>query len=234
MSVASQKGLIAAAGPDVVIVATTESVRKAFEGPSSGDSGFRPFQPQLTLPLPMKISQLTFSSDEAYLVLSAAEGGGLAVYEVQALLQGSTNPAFQVSTNGQALRALIPNPKAERGEFIAVVTNDGNLMMANLKERNFVSGPNGQVLKDGVSCISWSTQGKQLVAGLGNGTVFQMKPDGSGTGEIPVPPNMESGHHGTQDSKLINFIANKLTEYSIFNYLAGESYFSHCPYPNQF
>ena len=48
MSVASRKGLVAAAGPDAVIVATTESVRKAFEGPVTGDGNVKPFQPQLT------------------------------------------------------------------------------------------------------------------------------------------------------------------------------------------
>ncbi|RDW85028.1 hypothetical protein BP6252_02618 [Coleophoma cylindrospora] len=204
LSVASRKGLVAAAGPDVVIIATTESVRKAFEGPSSGGSNLKPFQPQLTLPMPMRISQLAFSSDETYLVLSAAEGGGLAVYDVQAILQGSTESAFQMSTNGQALRALIPNPSPERGEFIAVVTNDGNLMMANLKERSFVPGTNGQVLKDGVSCLSWSTQGKQLVAGLGSGSAIQMTPDGTVKAEIPVPPNMEPGHHTSSITWLEN------------------------------
>ncbi|KAL3418983.1 hypothetical protein PVAG01_09204 [Phlyctema vagabunda] len=206
MSVASQKGLIAAAGPDVVVVGTTQSVRKAFEGPSNGDSDFRPYQPQLTIPMPMKISQLAFSSDETYLILSAAEGGGLAVYEVQTLLQGSTESVFQMSTEGQTLRALIPNPKAERGELIAVVTNDGNLMIANLKERSFVSGSHGQVLKDGVSCISWSAQGKQLVAGLGNGTVVQMKPDGTGTGEIPASPTLDGVHHVSSISWLENHV----------------------------
>jgi nucleoporin NUP159 len=196
MSVASRKGLVAAAGPDAVIVATTDSVRKAFEGPNTGDGNQKPFQPQLSLPMPMRISQLSFSADETYLVLSAEVGGGLAVYEVQALLQGSTQSAFELSTNGQSLRALIPNPTPEKGELFAVVTADGNLMMANLKERTFISGPNGQVLKEGVSCLSWSSKGKQLVAGLGNGTAFQMTPEGLGKGNIPRPPSVEQDHHG--------------------------------------
>jgi nucleoporin NUP159 len=196
MSVASHKGLVAAAGPDAVIVATTESVRKAFDGPESGDGHVKPFQPQLKLPMPMRISQLAFSADESYLVLSAENGGGLAVYEVQALLQGNTQSAFELSTNGQALRALTPNPGSEKCELFAVVTTDGNLMMANLKERNFIQGPNGQVLKDGVSCISWSTKGKQLVAGLGNGTAYLMTPEGAEKGDIPKPPNVSDGDHG--------------------------------------
>lgn len=201
MSVASQKGLVAAAGPDEVIVATTESVRKAFEGPDSGDGNLKPFQPQLKLPMPMRVSQLAFSADESYLVLSAETGGGLAVYDVQALLQGSTQSTFELSTNAQALRALAPNPTPEKGELLALVTANGNLMMANLKERNFVSGPNGQVLKSGVSCVSWSTKGKQLVAGLGDGTAYQMTPEGEGKAEIPRPPNVDGGDYGKHPHK---------------------------------
>ena len=196
MSIASQRGLVAASGPDAVVVATTDSVRKAFEGPNSGDGNLKPFQPQLKLPMPMRVSQLAFSADESYLVLSAETGGGLAVYDVQALLQGSTQSSFELSTNGQALRALTPNPTPEKGELLALVTTDGNLMIANLKERNFVAGPNGQVLKTGVSCVSWSPRGKQLVAGLGDGTAYQMTPEGDGKAEIPRPPDVDRADHG--------------------------------------
>lgn len=196
MSIASQKGLVAAAGPDALIVATTDSVRKAFEGAVSGDGNLKPFTPQLTIPMPMRISQVVFSADESCLVLSAETGGGLAVYDVQALLNGSTQAAFELSTNGTSLGALVPNPTPEKGELLALITNDGYLMMANLKERSFITGPNGQVLKDGVSCLSWSTRGKQLVAGLGNGTAYQMTPEGEVKAEIPRPPNVSANDHG--------------------------------------
>lgn len=210
MSVASQKGLVAAAGPDAIIVATTESVRKAFEG-SGGDGNLKPFQPQLKLPMPMRVSQLAFSADETYLVLSAENGGGLAVYEVQALLQGSTNSAFELSTNGQSLRALVPNPTSEKAELFALVTTDGNLMMADLKNRKFIAGASGQTtLKDGVSCISWSAKGKQLVAGLINGTAYQMTPEGEAKAEIPKPPSVSSGDHGTSLKILLKTKINLL------------------------
>jgi nucleoporin NUP159 len=196
MSIASQKGLLAAAGPDAVIVASTDSVRKAFQEPRSGDSEVRPFRPQLTLPMPMRVSQVAFTADESYLVLSAEIGGGLAVYEVQSLLSGSTERAFEMPTNSLALRALVPNPTPEKGELLAIVTKDGKLMMANLKEKNFVSGANGPVLKEGVSCVSWSTKGKQLVAGLGDGSCFQITPEGEGKGDIPRAPNVDLNYHG--------------------------------------
>lgn len=189
LSIASRKSLVAAAGPDQVILATTESVRKAFETPKNGDSDIRGFQPQLKIPMPMRVSQLYFTADENYLILSAETGGGLAVYEVQSLLQNSTNSAFELSTNGETLRALIPNPTPEKAELCAIVTNNGNLHMANLKERT-ISNP----LKTQVSCVSWSAKGKQLCAGLADGTVHQMTPEGEGKAEIPKPPNMGDCH----------------------------------------
>ncbi|KAB8299264.1 hypothetical protein EYC80_001349 [Monilinia laxa] len=193
MSIASHRGLLAAAGPDAIVVARTESVQKAFEAPGSGN--FKSFQPELRIPMSMRVSQLAFSADDAYLVISAEAGGGLAVYEVDALLNGSTQTAFEVPTSGESLRALVPNPTRDKGELLAVVTVDGNLMMANLKDRAFKSGPNGQILRSGVSCVSWSTKGKQLVAGLGDGSAVQMTPEGEIKAEIPKPPGINDGDH---------------------------------------
>lgn len=196
MSIASQKGLIAAAGPGSVVIATTDAVRKAFEAPKSGESEIRAFQPQLEIPMNMRLSQVAFTADENLLVLSAENGGGLAVHEVQKLLSGDTQRAFEMPTNAVPLRALVPNPTPEKAELLAIVTTDGKLMMANLNERRFLPGINDQVLKEGVSCISWSTKGKQLVAGLGDGTAYQMTPDGGKKADIPRPPAVDSSHYG--------------------------------------
>lgn len=190
ISIAPRQGLVAAAGPDAVVLASTEAVRKAFESPKDGDSEIRSFEPQLKLALPIRLCQLAFTADESYLILSAEQGGGLAVYQVQALQQGSTQTAFEIPTNGESLRALVPNPRPEKGELCAVVTKEGKLLMANMKDRNFISGPNGQILKDQVSCVAWSTKGKQLVAGLGDGTIQQMTPEGNIKAEIPRPPEL--------------------------------------------
>ncbi|KAM0332377.1 hypothetical protein ACHAQA_002654 [Verticillium albo-atrum] len=189
LAIAAHKGLVAAASPDSIIIATTESVRKAFDGEKQGDSDVRGFQPQLKLPLPMRVSQLAFTADETYLILSAESGGGLAVYEVQSLLQGNTQASFELSTNGETLRALIPNPTPEKAELCAIVTTNGNLHMANLKERQL-----SNILKSQVSCVSWSTKGKQLVAGLADGTVHQMTPEGEAKAEIPRPPSVSNAH----------------------------------------
>ncbi|KAI1202422.1 hypothetical protein F5X97DRAFT_237569 [Nemania serpens] len=195
LSIASRRGLVAAAGPDGVAVASTDAVRKAFEAPKDGESETRLFTPQLKIPLSLRISQLTFSADEAYLILSAEQGGGLAVYDVNALQQGSTQTAFQIPTNGQSLRALVPNPRPEKAELCAVVTNDGKLLMANFKEGGFVSRDPSKILREQVSCVAWSNRGKQLVAGLGDGTMCQLTPEGDVKAEIPRPPQLDPSYY---------------------------------------
>ncbi|KAF6240008.1 hypothetical protein HO173_001616 [Letharia columbiana] len=204
LSVAPKKGLLAAAGPESVIVAGTESVRQGFSAESVADGTTKPFTPQLTLNVGMRVSQVAFSADESFLVLSAENGGGLAVYDVQSLMQGSTESAFQLTTNGTALRALLPNPTPERAELFAAVSTNGQLLMANLKSREFFSGPQGQLLKDGVSCVSWSARGKQLIAGLGNGTCYQMTPEGEGKAELSRPPGLDGDQHVSSISWLEN------------------------------
>ncbi|KAG8532752.1 uncharacterized protein KY384_002630 [Bacidia gigantensis] len=172
----------------------TEAVRQAYSSPDGGNT--KPFTPQLTLNLGMRVSQVAFSADEEFMVLSAESGGGLAVYQVQSLMQGSTQPAFGLSTNGVSVRALLANPTAEKAEFFAVVDTNGQLMMANLKSRQFHSRAQGQVLKDAVSCVSWSNKGKQLVAGLANGACIQLTPEGDAKAEFPAPPSLPSEQYG--------------------------------------
>ncbi|KAI4172778.1 MAG: hypothetical protein LQ343_003370 [Gyalolechia ehrenbergii] len=195
LSVASQIGLLAAAGPSSVVIAKTEAVRKAFAANDGAVGNVKAFTPQLTLDLGIRISHVAFSADEKFLILSAEEGGGLAVYDVQSLLHGNTQSAFEISTNGASLRTLLPNPTAERAELLAVVTVKGQLLMANLASRQFVKGPQGTTLKEGVSCVSWSTRGKQLVAGLGDGSCYQLTPEGEGKNNIPPPPDLEVDQH---------------------------------------
>lgn len=189
ITIAARKGLVAAAGPDGITIATTDAVRKGFDGDREGDSDIRNFEPQLKLPLPMRVSHIAFTADETYLILSAESGGGLAVYDTQSLLQGNSQAAFELPTNGESLRALVPNPTAEKAGLCAIVTNNGNLHMASLKEKQ-ISSP----LKSQVSCISWSTRGKQLLAGLADGTIHQMTPEGEAKGEIPSPPSVTNAH----------------------------------------
>ena len=210
LSIASNRGLLAAAGPDSVVIAKTETVREAFSAARTTGSPIKPFTPQLILPIGIRVSQVAFSADESYLAISAEVGGGLAVYDVEAIMQGNTTPAFQLSTNSVSLRALTPNPTPEKAELFAVVTVNGELMIANLKMRQLLNGPHGIIMKDGVSCVSWSTKGKQLVAGLGNGAAYQMTPEGEGKADIPKPPAIEGDQHGMYESLSNDFVIDVL------------------------
>ncbi|KAF2144631.1 uncharacterized protein K452DRAFT_144834 [Aplosporella prunicola CBS 121167] len=194
LAVASQKGLLAAAGPESLVVASTDAVRAALHSKDQAQDGIINFEPQLTIPGP-RLSQVAFTSDDQHLVLSAESGGGLAIHDVAALLNGKTESTFQLATEGMAVRSLNPNPAPEHAEFIAVVLTGGQLMLANLKERSFVKPNNNAVLKSGVSCVSWSNKGKQMIAGLGDGTAFQLKPDGSAQAVVPRPPQLEGDQH---------------------------------------
>lgn len=192
--VASRQELVAAAGPDTLVIARTTTVRDAYEKDVPAENNVKPFTPELTIPIP-RISHLAFSSDESFLIICADDGGGLQVYDVDGLKQGNTNPAFQLATNGVSVRALVPNPASENGHIIALVLTDGKLMLADLKSRNFQAGKNGMVLREGVSCISWSVKGKQIVAGLGNGIALQLDPSGDIKAEIPRPPQLDGDQH---------------------------------------
>ncbi|PGH04645.1 hypothetical protein AJ80_08479 [Polytolypa hystricis UAMH7299] len=202
LSVASSKGLLVAAGPEGLVIASTDSVRKAYSAEASGESEIRPFQPQLQIPLPQKASHVAFSADENVLVVAAADGSGLIAYDVAGLLQGNTQPALTLGMNGASLRALVPNPTI--AELFAAVTTNGELLMANLKSNQLVQGPSGPVLKTGVSCVSWSTKGKQLVAGLADGSASQMTPEGEQKAQIPKPADLEDNQHVSAISWLEN------------------------------
>lgn len=178
------------------MIANTDKVREAFkaDGPKTSNN-VKSFEPQLTLSTP-RISHVAFSSDSKYLTICADEGGGLAVYDVDALVgNGAKEPAFQINTEGIQVRAFMPNPSAELGHVVALVLADGKLMFADLNARQIMKGSNGAVVHEGVSCASWSAKGKQIVAGLGDGRAVQMTQDGQVKAEIPYPSGFEGGHH---------------------------------------
>lgn len=177
------------------MIGSTAAVRSAFtqEGPS--ENNVKNFSPQLKLPIP-RVSQVAFSADESTLTISADEGGGLAVYDVQSMKQGNTEPAFQISTNGISVRCLVPNPSEDNAHVVALVLAKGQLMLANLRDRQLVSNANGPVMMEGVSSVAWSPKGRQLVAGLANGTAVQMTPEGAIKAEIPRPPQLDGDQHG--------------------------------------
>ncbi|KAL8869072.1 MAG: hypothetical protein Q9174_004546, partial [Haloplaca sp. 1 TL-2023] len=200
LSVASRNGLLAAGGPEQVVIASTQAVREAYRTTSGADGNVKSFTPQLTLELGIRPSQVAFSADESYLVVSAESGGGLAVYDVRKLSQGSTQSTFEVATNDAALRTLLPNPSPETAGLLAAVTTHGELLMVDLATRQVES------LQRNVSCVSWSARGKQLVAGLGDGSCSQLTPEGTLKATIPRPPDLEGDQYVSALSWLENDI----------------------------
>ncbi|PNS17951.1 hypothetical protein CAC42_3910 [Sphaceloma murrayae] len=190
LSVASSKGLLAAAGPDSLIIGTTDSVRSAFTSDAPEDNGAKPYSSLARIQIP-RVSQVSFSSDGSCLVIAAEEGGGLAVYNTEALKQGQDQPAFQLATNGIPVRVLAANPAPEFFHLFAVVLGGGQLLIADLKERKLVTGSSGTYFKEGVSCVSWSAKGKQMVAGMEDGTAAQFDHQGNQKASITAPPELD-------------------------------------------
>jgi len=204
LAIASRKGLLAAAGPDALVLASTQSVRDALRSDTTTEDGkTRTIQPQITIRQP-RLGHVAFSADESVLVMSKQEGGGFIAYQVDRVEAGQIEPALQISTNNVGLRALVPNPIPESAELFAGITYNGELLLADLKAAQLRSGPNGSVLKTGVSCLSWSNRGKQLVVGLADGTATQLKPDGTVVSDIPRPPSVSSEVHVSGISWLEN------------------------------
>ncbi|KIV80821.1 hypothetical protein PV11_08297 [Exophiala sideris] len=204
LSIASTKGLLAAAGPDALYITSTDKVREAFQSPDpSKDEKTRPYNPEIKIPQ-ARLSQVVFSADDSVLVVSGEQDGGVAAFQVDSLTKGQLEPAVQIPTNGQSLRALVPNPVPESAELFALITTTGSLMLLDLKAGSMRSGSNGVVLKDGASCLSWSNRGKQLVVGLADGTAVQLKPDGTVVAQIPKSASISAGVHVSGISWLEN------------------------------
>jgi nucleoporin NUP159 len=203
LSVASSKGFLAAGGPDGVVIVKTDSARQATYAKAAEGDDIRTIEPEVKLPLP-RPSHVVFSMDETVLVVSPQERGGLIAYQADGLFNGRTQPALQIDTKNTGLRTLIPNPSPEVAELFAAVTTDGELLMADLRSGGLRESANGVVLKTGVTCVSWSNRGKQLVAGLANGSAVAIAPDGSVKADIPKPPTLPDNMHVSAMSWLEN------------------------------
>ena len=200
LSIASNKGILAAAGPNSLVIASTEKVRSEYirrrktkEDGSGDEPQIKLLEPEATLSVP-RVSHVAFSADESCLVIAAEEGGGLAVYDTSAVADGSQEPAFQLSTNGTAVRHLLPNPNsaADLAPFFGIVLSNGQLLLADLKERKLVQTTGGTpVFCEQVCSAAWSKLGKQIIAGLEDGTATQIDRAGVVKDRIPQPPQLE-------------------------------------------
>lgn len=198
IATASRRGLVVGGGPEGLVVATTKSVRDALLATGQEGEKVKPFEPQGRIPLSSRPTHVTFCSEENALVV-ATESDGLLIYDSSALLQPNVQPSILIPTNGTSLRALIGNPAPETekvSSFVAMVTINGDLLLANLKDGSLTSGPSGSTLRNGVSSVAWSPKGKQLIAGLADGTCCQLDPQGVAKADIPRPPELQGNKHG--------------------------------------
>jgi nucleoporin NUP159 len=192
LSVAPRRGLLAAASPDKLVIASTEKVRKAFQEKAGKNDIVADFSPDATLPVP-QLRHVAFSTDEDFLVTSAEHGGGLSVYSVDDLLKGNTQPGVQIATDNTSVRALLPNPAPEQAHYMAIVLDSGRLDITDITKGNAKT-----VHSEGVTCASWSQKGKAIVAGLEDGTasIHLVSSLDQVKGKIPRPPGIDENFMG--------------------------------------
>jgi nucleoporin NUP159 len=205
LSVASRPGLLAAAGPNILVITSTDGVRKAFGNKTASDDNkdesalserdvdvVSDFTPDVTIST-SNLRQVAFSTDGEFLATSAEETGGVAVYDVNAILkQGRKDPAHEMSTENIPVRALLPNTAGEYGQYFAVVLDSGKLQLFNVAD-----GKKAPIREDGVNCTAWSTRGKAVVAGLADGTLAIHMTSGELKGIIPRPPEVDESYEVT-------------------------------------
>ncbi|KAF7116479.1 hypothetical protein CNMCM5793_004767 [Aspergillus hiratsukae] len=193
LAVAPTKGIVAGAAPNSLVIASSEAVRKAISA-TTGESKVKtkPFEPQATLPLPARPTHVAFASGDNALILATENGAELAVYQTATLLTGNPQPALAIPMNGTTLRAMAPNPAPPEdilSSLVALVTANGELLIADLKGASLIRGPNGQ-----------------LVAGLADGAAVQLTPDGTQKDVIPRPSDLEGDCHVSSIAWLENDI----------------------------
>ncbi|KAF1839747.1 hypothetical protein BDW02DRAFT_563796 [Decorospora gaudefroyi] len=207
LSVASKPGLLAAAGPDTVIVTSTDGVRQAFHNKTTSDviekhddprlaerdiDIVADFTPDVTISAP-NVRHVAFSTDGEFLVICAGETGGLAVFDAVGIVQaGKREPELSVNTDDTPVRALLPNPVSEFGHFFAVVLESGKLQVCNVQD-----GTKKSILDNSVNCVAWSIRGKAVVAGLQNGTAAVHLASGEHKAVVPRPPDVDESYEVT-------------------------------------
>lgn len=187
LSVASKTGLLAAAGPDTLVLASTDKVRNAFQNKAGEWDVISDFAPDATMPVP-KLRHVAFSTDGDLLVISVEEGGGLAVFDPAQIMKQNFKPGREIATDQQPVRALLPNPTADMEHIFAAVLDNGKLCLIDVTKGNAHT-----IREEGVVCASWSTKGKALAVGLKDGTGVLYLNDGTQKAVIPRPPKLHEG-----------------------------------------
>lgn len=191
LSIASAHGLYAAASPDALVIGKTQDLRKHIY--ENADDDIRVCAPIHTVPH-SRLAQVAFSSDESCLVVAEEKSSEVVAYISSQLAAHQSDAALRLSTNAP-IRVIAPNPDPGSARLFALVNADDQLLLADLQMKQLMPGPNGPVLADGVTCVTWSNKGKQLVAGRRDGTALILKTDGSVVATVPKPSSVPANCH---------------------------------------
>jgi nucleoporin NUP159 len=167
-------------------------VRKSFQTAAGKWDVISDFTPDVTIPwTEPPLRHVAFTTDGDFLVVSAEETGGLAVFDTKALMRGNQKPEQQISTEGVTVRNLLPNPEKQFEHYVAVVLDSGKLCLVDMIQAQTVT-----LKDDGVTCAVWSSRGKAVAAGLQDGTAVIYLTQGTLKGTIPRPPDLNENYEG--------------------------------------
>ncbi|KAG9380372.1 Nucleoporin-FG domain containing protein [Pyrenophora tritici-repentis] len=200
LSVASKPGLLAAAGPNILVIASTDAVRNAFQNKTTADEienaddprlderdidVVADFTPDVTISTP-NLRHVVFSANGDFLAVAAEERPTLHIYDVAAVVgAGKKDASIDIDTDS-TVRALLPNPVPETEQYFATVTDAGKLMTFDV-----ASGNRMTLRESGVTCAAWSARGKALVSGSTDGSCDIHMANGDLKGTIPRAPDVD-------------------------------------------
>ncbi|RAR12158.1 hypothetical protein DDE83_004287 [Stemphylium lycopersici] len=206
LSVASKPGLLAAAGPNILVIASTDAVRNAFQSKTTADDIDNPddprleerdvdvvtdFTPDVTIPTE-NLRHVAFSADGDFLVVATEEKGSFSIFNVADVVsKGKKKAELDVPTDAP-LRALLPNPAPEYEQYFAIVLDSGKLQICNVAD-----GAKKTIREHGVNCAAWSTRGKAVVSGSTDGTCAIHMTSGELKGVIPRAPDVDETYEVT-------------------------------------
>ncbi|KAG5519516.1 hypothetical protein PMAC_001670 [Pneumocystis sp. 'macacae'] len=185
LCIGNKNGYYVSGTPLGFVFGTTESLRESFK--SKAVKGVVEHTPLSTIDLEKKILNLSFSSDEQYLITTTEENV-IMFYSTQKLIQRNNYLQPEFLFQIENIKDILPNPVDNT--IIAVLTFFGNLHIINFFQRN-VSKP----LANNITSCSWSQKGKQIVCGTSDGKLVQYTPDGSLKAVINKPKSLSDAYY---------------------------------------
>ncbi|CCJ28635.1 unnamed protein product [Pneumocystis jirovecii] len=131
LSIGNKNGYYVSGIPLGFVFGRTESLRESLK--SKAVKGIVEHRPLLTIHLEKKVLNLSFSSDEQYLIV-ATEENIIMFYNTQKLLQKNNYHQPEFVFQIENIKNILPNPVDNN--IVAVLTFFGNIHMINFSQRN--------------------------------------------------------------------------------------------------